>query len=218
MAGNLPVPQAAEVKITWGNTTIPVALNILHFDHDVGAVLTQAKADAISALIKAAYTSSGLAGQMHTQTTLLKVETRHMDSNSDPWLVGSGATVAGTGTGDYLPHNVACCVTLKTGLRGRSYNGRVFLWGWTEAANDAGGAIATAASTAAVNFVNTVKSNMSSAQQMDMGVVSRWTTPPGSPPNTPAIERNPPILTVVTQVVMLDNRWDTQRKRSIPGV
>lgn len=218
MAGNLPVTNGAEVKIVWGLSGTPAALNILHFAHDAGAIMNQAKADSISTLVKAAFTSSAIGGFLHTTVSLMRVESRHMDSNTDPWFVGAGAAVAGSGAGNPLPAATAFVVSLKTGLRGRSYNGRVYLWGWTEDANDAAGGIATGAFGAAGAFIDTIRVNMGSAQQWDLGILSRWTTPPGSPPNTPPTERTPPLITPVTQVVALDSRWDVQRRRAIPGI
>lgn len=218
MAGNLPVPQGAEVKLVWAFNGTPYALNILHFTHDIGAAMTQAKADAIAALVRAAFPASQLAAHVHTGVTLLRVESRHMDSNTDPWFVGSGGPTPGTGAGNPLPAATAFVVTLKTGLRGRSYNGRVYTWGWTEDANDVAGGITAAGSTAATTFVLSIQGNMSSAQQLTMGVLSRWTTPPTAPPNTPPTERTPPLITPVTAVVALDSRWDVQRRRAIPGI
>lgn len=40
--------------------------------------------------------------------------------------------VAGGQTGATLPSNIAACVSFRTGLRGRSYRGRNYLWGLTE--------------------------------------------------------------------------------------
>ena len=218
MSGNLPVPQAAELKITWALSGQPAAINVLHFDHDLGSTMTQAKADAIATLVRTAFTASQLATVIASTVTLLRVETRHMDSNTDPWWVGAGTAVPGTSVGHPLPAATAYVVTLKTGLRGRSYNGRVYLWGYTEDANDAAGGITPLAAQYSLDFVNNIKSNMASAQQMDMGVVSRWTTPVSAPPGTPPTERNPPIITPVSTVTLRDSRWDVQRRRAIPGI
>lgn len=40
--------------------------------------------------------------------------------------------IAGTDPGNALPSNVACCVKLVTGFRGRSFRGRQFLMGLTD--------------------------------------------------------------------------------------
>lgn len=217
MAGNLPVPNGVEVKLVWTLSGVPYALNILHFVHQVGASMNQATADAISTLVKTSFTNN-LATFIHPNVQLLRVESRHMDANSDPWYIGAGAGVPGTGTGDPLPAATSFAVTLKTGLRGRSFNGRVFLWGYTEGANDTAGGITALGKTGSEAFLQGIDTNMNTTQQRPMAVLSRWHTPPGLPPGTPATERNPPLLTDVSTIVALDSRWDTQRRRAIPGI
>lgn len=53
------------------------------------------------------------------------------------------AAVAGTQAGDALPSQSAVGVTLRTGLRGRSKRGRIFLAFGSEAQTDVGGRLAT---------------------------------------------------------------------------
>jgi hypothetical protein len=216
MAGNLPVTNGVEVKLVWTATGVPWALNILHFTNSTGTSMTQSRADSISTVVKSAFTTSLLPAQLHTSAALNRVEVRSMTANSDPWFVGAGAAVPGTATGKPLPSATALVVTLKTGLRGRSYNGRYYQWGWGEIANDTAGGATAAAANSLGGFINTMRTNLSGApSSLSMAILSRYTTPPGQ---TASIERNPPILTPVTAEVLLDSRWDTQRRRAIPGV
>lgn len=218
MAGNLPVPNGLEAKLVWSFGGTPFALNILHFSHEVGTTHTQARADTLSSIIATALTASGHGASLATGVTLARTESRHMDQNSDPWFIGSAAAVPGTGAGNPLPAATAFVVTLKTGLRGRSYNGRVYLWGFTEDANDAAGGITAAGSNNAVAFVSQVRTNAAVQLGLSLSVLSRFTTPAGSLPGAPSVERNPPVLTGTISVVALDSRWDTQRRRAIPGI
>lgn len=55
------------------------------------------------------------------------------------------------GAGDVLPAQSSAVVKLRTGLRGRSHRGRLFLPPWVEAHNDLGGHIPTADRTAVLN-------------------------------------------------------------------
>lgn len=218
MAGNLPVPQGLEAKLVWTRAGIPFALNILHFRHGIGQLHDQTRANTLDTLCKTALTSSGHGGILHTSVALARVESRHMDSNSDPWFVGAGAAVAGTGVGEPLPLANSFVVTLKTGLRGRSFNGRVYLVGYTEGVNDANAQITAAAALSSVNFVGFILQDALTQLGLTGSILSRWTTPPGSPPNTPPTERNPPVLTPVTLTTNLDLRWDVQRRRNVPGI
>jgi hypothetical protein len=219
MAGNRPVPQGLEVKLVWAWNGNPSAINIFHFAHELGAVHTQARADAIATAIRSAYTTAGQLGSFnHTGVTLARIESRHMDAATDPWFIGAGAAVAGTSAANPLPAATSFVVSLRTGLRGRSFNGRVYLWGWTEDANDAAGGIAAAAAEAGRTFVGNVGGGVLSAAQSTFSVLSRFTTPAGSPPGTVATERVPPLLTPVTAAVTADLRWDVQRRRAVPGI
>lgn len=218
MAGNLPVPQGLEQKIVWANNGIPFALTILHFRHSVGQLHTQARADTLATLTRAAFTSSGLTIQLGSLISLFRVESRHMDANSDPWFIGTGAALAATGTGDLLPLATSLVVTSNTGLRGRSYSGRSYIVGFTEGANSPTGAASQAAADAAALFINTIRADAQSQLTLTMSVLSRWTTPPGSPPSTPPVERTPPILSDVISASCRDLRWDVQRRRAIPGI
>lgn len=218
MAGNLPVPQGLEAKLVWSRAGIPYALTILHFRHAVGQLHDQTRANTLDTLCKTALTSSGHGANLHTSVALARVESRHMDSNSDPWFIGAGAPVAGTATGDLLPLANAFVVTSKTGLRGRSFNGRTYLMGFAEGVNDSAGQITAAAAAAAVNFVGFIVQDAATQLSLTRSILSRWTTPPTAPPNTPPTERNPPILTPVTLTTNLDLRWDVQRRRAVPGI
>lgn len=218
MAGNLPVPQGVEVKLVWTLDGNPAALNILHFRNATGLAITQTKANSMSAVVKAAFTASALAGQITTRVALAEVHVRSMVANSDAWFIGVGAAVAGTSAANPLPAATSFVITLRTGQRGRSFNGKVYLWGYTEDANDALGGMTAAGANASNDFIGVTKNNMASAENMTLALLSRWTTPAGSPPDAPPVERNPPILTDVTTNLFRDQRWDVQRRRAVPGI
>jgi hypothetical protein len=215
MAGNLPVTGGVEMKLTWTLNGTPSALNILHFLQNPVTAMTQARADAISTAVKASFTSSAWAADVWSGVALATVAVRDMGSNTNPWYIGAGVATPGTSAANPLPAATALVISLSTGLRGRSYNGRVYLWGASEDANDVGGGIAALAGGHARTFVENIGGYMAQSQQSLPAVLSRFTTPPGG---TGAIERNPPVLTQVTGVLLRDNRWDVQRRRAVPGI
>lgn len=177
--------------------------------------MTQARADAIDTMVKSQFTTHQHSLNIWTGVALANAAVRDMGSNTNPWYVGSGAAVAGASAGNPLPAATAAVVSLTTGLRGRSYNGRVYLWGFTEDSNDAAGGITPTAGTAARNFVAGIGTGMGSTAQAPMAILSRFTTPPGA---AAPIERTPPILTPVVGFLMKDNRWDVQRRRAVAGI
>jgi len=215
MAGNLPVPLGLEMKLTWTFNAQDWALNILHFRNPAGAVVTQAIADAAATSVRGQFSTSGLAAVVHTGFALSKVEIRSMVANSDPWFLGAGAAVPGTSTDNPLPAATSLVVTEYTGLRGRSYKGRVYLTGFTEAANDTVGGATPATAGAAASFILGIMGALAGATpSLVLCVLSRFTT---TPPATTPVERTPPLLTTVTQVAA-NQRWDVQRRRAVPGI
>lgn len=215
MAGNLPVTGGVEMKLTWTLSGTPSALNILHFLQNPVTAMTQARADAISTAVKGAFTASAHVASIWTNVALATVAVRDLGSNTNPWYVGTGTPVPGTSAANPLPAATALVISLTTGLRGRSFNGRVYLWGFTEDANDAAGGVAAVNGANARLFVETIASSTAAAQSWQPALLSRFTTPPGA---TAPIERNPPILTQVTGIILKDSRWDVQRRRAVPGI
>jgi hypothetical protein len=193
---------------------VVTALNVLHFQQAPVSPVDQARADAIDTLVKTAFTNSALPFSICDDFQIRSVSVRDMQSNTNLAFIGSGAGVTGAATSDCLPKQTSLCITLQTGFRGRSYRGRVYLPYFTEAANDADGNCNLTDADNAAAFMNAIRTTMLSQQQSTMAVLSRFTTPPGSPPGTPAIERNPPILTEVAICVARDLRWDIQRRRA----
>jgi hypothetical protein len=216
MAGNLPVPNGVELKLLWTWQAQPYALNILHGTKAGGAVIDQVEANAIDTAIKTAFTASALAAQIAVGVGLLRTSVRSMVNNTDPWYDGAGAAVPGTAAGNPLPAATSLVVTIRTGLRGRSYNGRFYTWGFSEDANDTAGGATLVASNAAQAFLQAVFTSLVAApHNITLGVLSRWTT---DPLTGTVIERNPPIITPAVAFVMRDQRWDVQRRRAVPGV
>ena len=180
MPGNIPLSGAVQAKLVWSTPAGPQSLNILHFQKVGVQVVNQAFADAVDAAIKGAYTSSALTQAIKSTVSLTRVEIRDLGSNSNPWFLGAGAAVAGVAVDDALPPQIALCVSLNTALRGRSYHGRTYLWGFTETSNDAAGAIAAPTASAATVFMETIRTTLSGGTtQLTLGVLSRFTTPAG---------------------------------------
>lgn len=88
--------------------------------------------------------------------------------------------------------------------------------GFSEGANDTLGGITAVASGHATAFIDGIRVGLvTGTPSLTLGVVSRFVT---IPPATTAVERNPPIINGVTGIVAMDLRWDTQRRRAVPGI
>lgn len=217
MAGNLPVTQGVELKIFWGPATSNEAINVIHLRNGSSAPIDQTLASTVSNSIGAAFTSSGLAAQVVPSILYKQCSLRDLAASTNPEFTASAGQAPGTATNTTpLPGNVSLCVSGTTGLRGASFRSRAYLWGFSVAAVATSGGISTTAQTAAASFLNTLRTNLAALPNpLVMVVLSRFTTPPGA---TSPIERNPPVMTNIVTWAVKDTRWDTQRRRSVPGI
>jgi hypothetical protein len=203
----LVVPNAAILRLIWSVGGVPSAVNVLGVVNGANVAINQALANTLGTAIKSAMTSTGIVGAIHTSVSLSSVGIRDIRTPNQPEYVDTGAAVVGTGTGDLLPLQTALCITLRTALAGRSYRGRVYLFGYAESVNDANGRIVSSATS--VSFVTAIKSALASSS-LDLGIISR-------PAPTLPIPRAGGV-TAVTSIVARDTIWDTQRRRAVAGI
>lgn len=203
----LVVPNAAQMRLIWAVGGSLYALNVMGVVNAGSVAITQALTNTIGTAVKSALTSSTLGSQLHTTVTLANVGLRDIRTANTAEFLDSGAAVAGTATGDFLPPQTALVITLRTAQAGRSFRGRTYLTGFAESVNTATGVYA--GTTHGVSFITAIKSALITSG-LDLGVISR-----------PAPDATPPrsgFVTVVTSIVIRDTIWDTQRRRAIPGI
>ncbi|HEY9758907.1 MAG TPA: hypothetical protein V6C97_27305 [Oculatellaceae cyanobacterium] len=101
--------------------------NIFWFSRE--ANWTEAEREALNDALKTWWDTTGktyFSGQLVlTQITTVNQETASAPSST--LIVSPG--IAGTVSGATVPTHTACCATLRTDLRGRSYRGRTYLGG-----------------------------------------------------------------------------------------
>lgn len=203
----LIVPNAAQMRLIWAQGGVLYALNVMGVHIPGATAITQALTNTVGAAIKSALTSSTHGAAVHTTITLANVGLRDIRTANSAEFLDTGGAVAGTGTGDLLPPQVALCITLRTASAGRSFRGRCYLPGFAESVNTATGA--AGGSGGSVAFITAIKSALI-ASSLDLGVISR-PAPDASPPRAG-------FITPVTSIVSRDLVWDTQRRRAIPGI
>lgn len=89
--------------------------------------------------------AGGIKGLFAAATILNNVQTRVVDTGSGGVISTASAAYsrAGTGSGNSLPPEVAICVSLRTGLSGGSYRGRMYLPAPTVGSNTSVGRLDT---------------------------------------------------------------------------
>lgn len=197
----LVIPQGVLVRLIWAQSTIDTAVNVLGALNPSSIAITQGLTNTIGTAIKAALSTSNLDINLSSTVELRTVGLRDISVPNQAEFLDSGAPHSGTVAGDILPASVSYCVTLRTALAGRSFRGRYYQWGFTEAQNGAGGVPVSAVQTSTVAFVTAV-GNALQSNGLTPAVLSRklllgtaWSSPTGR--------------------TLL---WTTQRRRLIPGI
>lgn len=197
----LVIPNTVLYRIIWTAGGVAYAVNILG-GRKTSMTVDQARADAVSAAFKSAFTSSGLAAVVHSTIALWNVGIRDISSPSLPEFLGSGAASNGTqAAGKLLPAQVAQVITLRTAKAGKSFRGRVYIPGFGDSALATDGTATSAATTAAKAFVDAVKT-ATETQGAPLAVVSRLTA----------------SNELVTSTQSRSSTWETVRGRAIAGI
>lgn len=188
------IPNGAYVRLLW-SIGGELALNVFAARIGATTLINQSLAESLGAAIKSNF-STLLSSNCATGVSLVRVGVRDMRVEHQPEYRDTGAPISGFGVEDCLPGNVAVCITLRTALAGKSFRGRNYIGGFTEAANDAEGRISAEAATNAVNFVTAIGTSMTS-NGLTLAVASR-----------------PAERTVVNETVFHNDGTSTVRKIS----
>lgn len=210
MAGceqKLTIPSTVQVTLVWGNAG-RTARNVTHGTITAGTSVDVSMANAILAALVTAQGTSGLTPELSTQGGIQAVLVRDLRAIDFAEISSTGPGAAGTGAGDSMPPQVACVLTLKTSKAGKHNRGRMYIPGWSEDANGTGGAMSGTAANAIQAFGGDL-ANAYLAGTVTLGVAQRpvynlddcTITVPG-------------VTNAVTQVLLRNTIWDTQRRRA----
>lgn len=119
----------------------------------------------------------------------------------------TGLPLAGTGASPQLPNNCTVAISLKTGLRGRSYRGRLYHLGLMESQVTANAVIAGTVTSLLSSYVRfALIDQVAPLHDFELGVLSYYTNG--------ALRANP-VFTAVTDL-SCEGIMDSQRRR-LPG-
>jgi hypothetical protein len=219
----LVIANCVQVRIL-GTTVGSGAANVLHARKNAGATISQATADALGAAIKGAW-QTRFAPVSPTSTSIVRVGVRDLTQPNLPEYLDSGVPVQGTSVTEGLPSQVSLCITMRTAKSGKSFTGRVYLGGFDEAQNVAGGIASTTLVNNCTGFIGDVSAALT-AQQLTLAIASRpayafvtvktWTLPNGQTEAKTIGRGNArgggvePVIAVVSR----NNTWETQRRRN----
>lgn len=220
----LVVPNVIQIKLGW-TIAGPGAFNVIHVRKGSAQTLDQTLANSIGSAVKGAYTGN-LPALMTTNVALHRIYSRDLSAPNMPEFQDTGAAVGGTdAVSQPLPASVALCLTLRTAKAGRSFRGRFYLGGFSEAQNDTSGLALPAAAAAAVSFVEDMADALG-ALGLSLGVLSRpsnattvlkRTGYPDGSQEEEVLWSSPQRAGGIEDVTLIASRtlaWETQRKRT----
>src|SRR5262245_15444720 len=166
----LVVSNAAQLRciFSMGNE---VAINVYGCRVDTATQINQALANTLGTAIKGAWTSN-LATVSPASTSLQRVGIKDIRSANLPEFRDTGAVTAGTGVGDALPATLAQLMTLRTALAGKSFRGRTYVGGFTEAENTATGETLTGLNSAVLAYMQAIQTALAN-NGLHLAVLSR---------------------------------------------
>lgn len=199
----IPVSQACQLVVHQTGPSGLIAENVFGMKFDT-TPLTQAATDATADKVAAAYDllSDFISDQFEwTGITITDLRTE----DGPQFESASSFPVTGGASTDPLPLQTAALVSWACALRGRSFRGRTYIGGWSEAYG-AGAHMESTAHGALADWADAMMD-----PDLGLGIISRFH---GVDPDThEPIRRDPGIITDVVSRVAHD-LWATQRRRA----
>jgi len=222
MAPPLQIPQGAQLRLLW-NINNQLGINVLGLLITGNPVINQALAETIGSAVKGAYTTN-LAPRMAPGTQLVRVGIRDLRSPNLPEFRDTGTIPPGTGTGDPMPNYVCAVATLRTNGSGKSFRGRIYYSGFTEAENTGSGSASAAVGTSIVAFTTAIDTAVTGSgfrlavltRPQDDIVIMETTTHSNGTTTTRQLSHQTAKSGRANQVTIIENRnavWESQRRR-----
>lgn len=213
IGGPIVIPNGVQVILNWTLPDAKLAHNVLYGSVGGAFTATAAVAEAIRSGLVGSATWTTLAGFMMAGASLTGVSLLDVRTASNAKVTSTGAASPGTSASLAMPDECAVCVTLRTALTGQANRGRIYIPGFASNAMGAAGVIAATCVSAVANWAAIIPTQLT-AQGITLSI--------GHPARAAYTGRTGTLhparaagLVPVTQLVVRDNHWDTQRRRGL---
>lgn len=198
----IPAPGVGKFVLMVTQPNGDTAENIIHVHHKDDSAWSETQLRAMAVVIANSWTTN-IAPWVNNGFTLAGIRVTDLTTLTGPSVLQSVSS-AGTNTNEALPGGCTFAVKLSTGLRGRSYRGRVFFIGLCDV-RSAEDTLTPAYVTAIQNGWNAILASINGVTNCEMVVTSycnsgNW--------------RNPAVSTPVTVANSVDPFIDYQRRRA----
>lgn len=215
VAGPKIVPNCCQVRINWVLPNAKVGHCFMYVTYNGTPALSVTAADNVFFQMKTAFNAvGGLADFMNPGTNLNGVTLLDIRSNEGSEFHSSIVAAPGKSASSSLPSENAIVVTLKTNVRGQSGRGRIYIPNWATNALGANDLLTAAAATSLTTFVQTgILAGLNTLGQPCLALRDRagYT----SPTTGRVFPPRPATTEVITQAIVRNNTWDTQRRRGL---
>lgn len=208
--GPANVPGVIEIALAFLLPNSHPSRSVVHGAYTVVPPNMQTLANALFTSISSAW-GTRLGALMSTGTSFQNVQVRDMTSFTNPIYISTGTVLPGTGSGTPMPADAAIVLSEQIAARGKGLKGRIYLAGWTVAA-DGGVGMITAAAQTAVNAFGTDLMSAISGQSLVPCVAQVARQQYQGITGTVHPARGAGHVNV-TSYVCKDLEWDSQRRR-----
>lgn len=197
----LVIPNTVRANLVWSLTGAEYAVNVIHYVVPSGQIVSGATATDLAADIGNAFGAGALDSWISDEVVLSRVSVRDLRSANQPEY-SAVLNAGGLSATAPLPLQTSLVATFRTALAGRSYRGRFYMPGWSEGANVSAGVCDIAAAADLETFLTAIANPTVQGNLWALGVMS------------PTLG----VTNLVTSIEVRDVVWDTQRRRSYPGI
>ena len=213
VAGPKIVAQCAQITLKFSLASGKVGHVVLGGRYTGAFAGSQAQANAIHTALSTGGGWAGMAQHLSTSTSFIGVDIRNIAIPDQAIISSNTAAAAGTSTGSDMPNEIAVVITLRTGLTGPRYRGRMYLPGWATTALGSGNLINSAAVGTVTNWFPSVGAALSAQgythclalpERNAYTSIRTGRVFPARPQETPAVIS-----------ARVDTHWDSQRRRGL---
>lgn len=213
IAGPKLVDNCAEIVLYWQLGDGKTAHNVLGGRYIPPFSATQVEANAILSSLTGTGAWTTMAASIATSVSLHQVGIRDINTPENPVILSAVVEHPGTSTGTELPNEVSAVISLATGKSGPRYRGRMYVPGLATSALGAGNLIAAQTVLDIAAWAGTIASSLNGSGFtwcLALPARNAYTSPktgrqfPARPKETPTINQT-----------LVDNHWDSQRRRGL---
>lgn len=213
IGGPVLVPQCAQISLIWNQESGKLAHNVLYGRYSGAFAGSVAQANSILTALTTGAAWTALQVFLSNTGGLQSVTIRDVNTANQALVQQTVAGANGSSSGGALPNEVAAVITARTAFTGRQNRGRIYVPNWAVNALAAGNVIAAAAVTALNTWAQTIPTALSAqGYTLVLGQRQRQAYTGKTGTQHPA---RPAQSTPITQLVVRDNHWDTQRRRGL---